>query len=57
LKLKYDEPLSNFGFNFNLRRFTLVQCAARVAAAAARVAKLGMAGSIVPATSCYNLVC
>ena len=23
LKLKYDEPLSNFAFNFNLRRYTV----------------------------------
>jgi hypothetical protein len=23
LKLKYDEPLSNFAFNFNLRRCTV----------------------------------
>jgi hypothetical protein len=23
LKLQYGEPLSNFGFNFNLRRYTL----------------------------------
>jgi hypothetical protein len=23
LTLKYDEPLSNFAFNFNLRRYTL----------------------------------
>ena len=23
LKLKYDEPLSNFGFNYNLRRYTM----------------------------------
>jgi len=22
LKLKYDDPLSNFAFNFNLRRYT-----------------------------------
>jgi hypothetical protein len=22
LKLEYDEPLSNFAFNFNLRRYT-----------------------------------
>jgi hypothetical protein len=22
LKLQYDEPLSNFAFNFNLRRYT-----------------------------------
>jgi hypothetical protein len=25
LKLGYDEPLSNCGFNFNLRRYTLVK--------------------------------
>ena len=24
LKLKYDGPLSNFGFNFNLRRYSMV---------------------------------
>jgi hypothetical protein len=24
LKLKYDEALSNFAFNFNLRRYTMV---------------------------------
>jgi len=24
LKLKYDEPLSNFAYNFNLRRYTTV---------------------------------
>jgi hypothetical protein len=24
LKLKYDEPLSNFAFNFNLRRYDVV---------------------------------
>jgi len=24
LKLEYDEPLSNFAFNFNLRRYTVV---------------------------------
>jgi len=27
LKLKYDEPLSNFAFNINLRRYSVVGCA------------------------------
>ena len=26
LKLNYDEPLSNFAFNFNLRRYNLASC-------------------------------
>ena len=31
LKLKYDEPLSNFAFNFNLRRYIKATQASRKA--------------------------
>jgi hypothetical protein len=30
LKLKHDEPLSNFALNFNLRRYAELQAAERV---------------------------
>jgi hypothetical protein len=31
LKLEYDEPLSNFAFNFNVRRYTKVAFPAKYA--------------------------
>ena len=32
LKLRYDGPLSKFGFSFNLRRYHLAPCEEMVAA-------------------------
>ena len=34
LKLKYDEPPSNFAFNFNLRRYSLGLCTKRLSGCA-----------------------
>ena len=36
LKLKYDKPLSDFAFKFNLRRYIAAEESARAAAEAAR---------------------
>jgi len=51
LKLKCDEPLSNFAFNFNLRCYTEVVAAAAAAAtpATATTATTGQ-GAATPAT-------
>jgi len=46
LKLKCDEQLSNFAFNFNLRRYNL-HAAADAAADAAAAAGLGTQGRAV----------
>jgi hypothetical protein len=42
LKLKYCEPLSNFGFEFNLRRYTMERAAAAAVRDRAAAADLAM---------------
>jgi len=58
LKLKYDVPLSNFAFKFNLRRFTLVEKVSPALFAIAHSPNLGgalQAGGLHSSTSHLNL--